>query len=1226
MLRRSLESTLSFPLFSSLAFDLTITSVFVPLVSGGRIVVYPHTTGLREISIHKIIEDNEVDIIKLTPSHLLLMQSMDLVGSRVKKLILGGEDLRTDIARTITRRFGGDVEIYNEYGPTEATVGCMIYRFDPARDTDISVPIGRAIDNLRVYVLDDYAHPQPQGVAGEIFIGGAGLSRGYLNREDVTHEKFVDDPFKPGELMYATGDLARWNAGGQMEYLGRKDEQIKIRGVRIELGEVETALLEHEAVGSCVVDLLVRNDALQDEDYCTQCGLSARHPDAHLDDEGVCRICRIHADVGVEADVYFRDLADLKPVLANARKSSAGKQDCMMLLSGGKDSTYALCRLVDLGFTPIVFTLDNGFISDGAKENIRCVVDQLGLELVIGTTSAMSAIFVDSLNRFSNVCNGCFKTIYTLSMNIAHERGIKHIMTGLSRGQIFETRIAGLFQQRIFDPHEIDRNVIEARKAYHRMDDAVSRSLDVSIFQNDDIFDEIEFIDFYRYCDTTLDDIYAYLAERVPWVRPRDTGRSTNCRINELGIFVHTRERGFHNYALPYSWDVRLGHKERDAALKELDDDIDVDNVRSILDEIGYRTEEAPSSIETDKFLAAYFCTNDAIDAADLRIFLSTRLPAEFIPRHFIEIEEIPLTSNGKVDRAALPHPDRSRPELTVAYVPPRSDIEKKLSSVWSNVLGVDRIGVDDNFFEFGGDSILNIQIVARARKLGVGITPQQIFDHPTIAELAQVTDTVDVSVREQGPVEGPVPLTPMQRRFFERCDRQTLGQVQAVLLTLSDDVDIALLEAAVGFLRSHHDALRARYYDAGGEWHQQLTPVTEARIVAERIDLSSMSATEQERALNRFLVEANLSLDIGAGRLIHMACFERGGSGDRTVAIVVHRLVIDSVSWWILIEDLEAAYEHLARGDEIKLPLKTSSVKRWSQALSDYALSDTPHREAAYWSALTSESGHIPLDFTDRGPNDRSTVRTVSQALAAADTKALLNEVPTAYRVQIPELIITAVAESIVAWSGTPDCLIDVEGHGREEIANNIDLLRTVGWISTMYPVALRLESDDPDSHLKAVKERLRAVPNLGIGYGVLRYLSHQDDIVEIPVKIEAAPVSFNYLGQWEHAMSGSSGLHIAQPIIDLPGNVGPRAHVIDIDATVFDGELRMNWHYSSNYHQRSTIEGLASSCIAALQALIGYCLAHAGGGLSPSDFPSADRDQEALDELLADFGDTTK
>ncbi|MCZ6773806.1 MAG: amino acid adenylation domain-containing protein, partial [Proteobacteria bacterium] len=633
---------LAFPLFSSLAFDLTVTSIFVPLVSGGRIVVYPAAADEGDITLHKILADDLVDIIKLTPSHLALLQGMDLAGSRVKQLILGGEDLKTDIARTITRRFGGDIKIYNEYGPTEATVGCMIHRFDPDLDTDISVPIGHAIDNLRVHVLDEHGNTQPQGVTGEIFIAGAGVAKGYLNQEEVTRAKFVDNPFRPGEIMYATGDLARMNHRGQLEYLGREDHQVKIRGVRIELGEVESTLLRHEAIKACVVDLLERHEPAPPENsFCVQCGLSARHPDAHLDHDGVCRICRLYADVRTQSDTYFRDFQDLEAIAEKARECAAGEQDCLMLLSGGKDSTYALCRLVDLGFTPLVFTLDNGFISDGAKENIRRVVDQLGLELVIGKTAAMNEIFVDSLNRFSNVCNGCFKTIYTLAMNLAHERGIKYILTGLSRGQIFETRIAGMFQQQVFDPVEIDRTIVEARKAYHRMDDAVSRALDVSIFEKDEIFDEIEFVDFYRYCDTTLDELYAYLAERVPWIRPRDTGRSTNCRINELGIFVHTRERGFHNYALPYSWDVRLGHKERDAALKELDDNIDVNGVQKMLGEIGYHNEVFAPPAGRDKILTAYYVSEDTVGSADLRSFLSGRLPAEFIPDHFIELDEI---------------------------------------------------------------------------------------------------------------------------------------------------------------------------------------------------------------------------------------------------------------------------------------------------------------------------------------------------------------------------------------------------------------------------------------------------------------------------------------------------------------------------------------------------------------------------------------------------------
>ena len=258
-------------------------------------------------------------------------------------------------------------------------------------------------------------------------------------------------------------------------------------------------------------------------------------------------------------------------------------------MSGGKDSTYMLYQLVrEYGLRPLVFTLDNGYISDAALENVRVACADLGVELHVAQTPHMNAIFADSLRRHANVCNGCFKTVYTLSMSLARERGIDTIVTGLSRGQLFETRLADTFAAREFDPDRIDAWVMEARKAYHHIDDAVYQLLETDLFRNEAIFDGIRFVDFYRFVDVDLDEVYRYLTAETVWKRPADTGRSTNCLINDVGIYVHKKTRGFHNYALPYSWDVRLGHKRREAAMEELDDDIDVGRVRRILGEIGY--------------------------------------------------------------------------------------------------------------------------------------------------------------------------------------------------------------------------------------------------------------------------------------------------------------------------------------------------------------------------------------------------------------------------------------------------------------------------------------------------------------------------------------------------------------------------------------------------------------------------------------------------------------
>ena len=227
-----------------------------------------------------------------------------------------------------------------------------------------------------------------------------------------------------------------------------------------------------------------------------------------------------------------------------------------------------LGRLADMGLKVLAFTLDNGYISEEAKANIRRVVATLGVDHVFGSTPAMNEIFVDSLKRHSNVCQGCFKTIYTLAMNLAKEKSIPFIITGLSRGQFFETRLTeDLFNQPCSDLVQIDQTVLDARRAYHQIDDAVHRNLDVADLQGEQIFKEVRILDFYRYCDVNLDEMYEYLDRRLPWVRPSDTGRSTNCLINDVGIYVHKRREGFHNYALPYAWDVRMGHKQRDAAL-----------------------------------------------------------------------------------------------------------------------------------------------------------------------------------------------------------------------------------------------------------------------------------------------------------------------------------------------------------------------------------------------------------------------------------------------------------------------------------------------------------------------------------------------------------------------------------------------------------------------------------------------------------------------------------
>jgi amino acid adenylation domain-containing protein len=725
----------SFPLFTSLSFDLTVTSIFVPLLTGGRIVVYADEGSTP--AVFRVVRDRAVDVVKLTPAHLAMIADLDLRHTGIHTLILGGEDLKTELARRVIDAFDGSVTLYNEYGPTETAVGCMIHRYDPATDTAASVPIGVAADNVRLYVLDRFQRPAPIGAIGEIYVAGDGLARGYLNRPDLTADRFLPDPQVAGARMYRTGDLARRRETG-LDYLGRRDRQVKIRGHRIELDEVAAALSAHAAVADCVVELMTRETsqlATSSVTHCTRCGLASSYPGTTFDESGVCDVCVAFERYRHRVEQYFRTPDDFAVLLANVAARRQGDYDCLALVSGGKDSIYMLARMKALGVRVLAYTFDPGYLSDQAKANIAGVTARLGIDHMFGETPYMSEIFADSLKRHANVCNGCFKTLYTLSIAEARRRGIPMVVTGLSRGQLFETRLSKYYNDPCFDPDTLDTAVVEARKLYHRLDDVVARRLDVRVFQDDRLFDQVQVVDFYRYFDVSLREMLSYL-DGLGWKRPADTGRSTNCLINDVGIYVHKRRRGYHNYALPYSWDVRMGHKTRDEALAELDDEIDEPRVQRILTEVGF-TDPAESA-RVERQLVAYYVARSAVSDGDLRAHLAERLPAAMVPAAFVPLAALPLTPNGKIDRRALPVPSAAGSLEERGRIAPRTDVEREVASAWSRALGFDGFGVHDNFFALGGHSLMATQVAAHLiAQLGVDLPLAVLFEKPTIAELA---------------------------------------------------------------------------------------------------------------------------------------------------------------------------------------------------------------------------------------------------------------------------------------------------------------------------------------------------------------------------------------------------------------------------------------------------------------------------------------------------------
>jgi amino acid adenylation domain-containing protein len=732
---------LCFALFTRIGFDLTVTSIFTPLISGGQLVIYEEPESGPDLAILEVMADNAVDVIKLTPSHLELLKDKNWQHSRIRCMIVGGEDFKASLAKVITEAFPAGLTIYNEYGPTEATVGCIVHQYQDADSVKTSVPIGSPTLGMQAYILDKAGNQVPAKLAGELYVAGSGLAKGYWKQEALTRDRFVDNPFLPGTKMYRTGDLARLNEAGQIEYLGRVDKQIKVAGIRIEPGEIEAKLLQNPLIEAVAVDLWERPKKQDQGDlhYCNRCGLPSNYPNVSYDEQGVCNFCNAFENYEQKAQQYFKTPNDLRKVFQQAQSRKNGTYDCMMLLSGGKDSTYALGQLVEMGYQVLAFTLDNGYISQQALDNVQRVAAELGVDCVVGETAAMNEIFVDSLNRHCNVCNGCFKTIYTLATQIAVEKGIPIIVTGLSRGQFFETRLTEeLFLNEKMDADGIDEIILNARKEYHQVDDAVKRLMDTSIFDDESIFEQVQFVDYYRYTDVSLQEMYQYLDQRLPWVRPTDTGRSTNCLINKLGIHVHTKTQGYSNYAFPYSWDVRMGHKQRDTAIDEINEPIDLDEVQQMMREIGYvDTENRPQE------LVAFYVSATILSPADLRQQLAGSLPEYMIPTRFYRLDELPLTANGKIDRQALAKLNieaRQRQD----HEPPSTQLEVMIAEFWEEILQIENVSIHDSFLELGGTSLSAIRLMSRINEaLELDLSLGLIFQQPTIAAFAAAVEEI---------------------------------------------------------------------------------------------------------------------------------------------------------------------------------------------------------------------------------------------------------------------------------------------------------------------------------------------------------------------------------------------------------------------------------------------------------------------------------------------------
>ena len=876
------DAPYALPLVSSVAFDASMRQLYPGLLRGEAAWMIPDDVVTDPAALLAMLAERPRVAFGGVPS--LWGALLDYVEAGqaslppgLDRVVLGGEAVTPRLLER-TRAHLPNAPVWNVYGPTECTVNTTAARLDPRGE----VTIGRAVDNVAVYVLDERLEPVPDGVAGELYAGGAGVSRGYRGRAGMTAERYLPDPFAPtpGARMYRSGDRVRRRADGELEFVGRIDDQLKVRGFRVEPGEVEAAL---------------------------------------------------------RRDPRIRDAAVV------VREDVPGER-----------------RLV----------------------------------------------------------------------------------------------------------------------------------------------------------------AYAVPAEGV-----------------------------------------------------------------------------SPS-------------------AAELRGALRERVPEYMVPAAVLLLDALPLNANGKVDRRALPAPE---PEAgDDGYAPPRTPAEQVLAEIWAGLLRRGRVGVHDDFFESGGDSILSIQVVARARKAGLHITPRDLFENPTVAGLAMAAARASEVAAEQGIVTGPAPLTPIQRRFFARNLPDPQHFNQAVMLELRD-ADADALSIALAHLIAHHDALRMRFARRGDAW-TQTNAAPDAEPLLERVYLSALAQAEQRAEIERRVADAQASLRLDTGPLLRAVLFGLGDDRPARLLIAIHHLVVDGVSWRVLLEDLQRAYTQHRRGEAIALPPKTTAFRAWAQALAGHARAGGFGDEAEPWLAMASAATPpLPRDFADASNLEGDAGR-ISIALGEAETSALLHDVPPIYRTQANDALLAALARAFARWTGDARLRVELEGHGREEVLPGIDLSRTVGWFTTTFPVLFDLRGARGEGDaLKAVKERLRAIPSRGIGYSVLRWMEGD---AEIASRLAAAPVpevGFNYLGRFDDVLDASADFAAAEESTGpdrAPGQ--PRAHLLDVTASVHGGRLHVQWSYGTRIHRADTIQRLADAYAAELRALIAHCRGAEAGGWTPSDFPLAKVGQAELDRLV--------
>ncbi len=618
------------------------------------------------------------------------------------------------------------------------------------------------------------------------------------------------------------------------------------------------------------------------------------------------------------------------------------------------------------------------------------------------------------------------------------------------------------------------------------------------------------------------------------------------------------------------------------------------------------------------KFLCGYVVAEDGTTTKEIKEYLESSLPGYMVPAYIVLLDKMPLTANGKIDRKELPAVDSSMlPETE--YTAPTNEIEEILFQIWKEVLGIEHVGIHNEFFELGGDSIKAIQVSSRLLKYNMKVDIQDFFQYQTISKLSKVVTSIN-HVAEQGIVEGKVEFTPIQSWFFEQHFENMSQWNQAVLLKAKGIIREEIISQVWDKIVEHHDALRMIYKMEQNEFVQYNRGLEENIWQLEIFDFGKepFSAEKITKECSRLQGK----LDLLEGPLIQIGLFHTA-EGDYLM-VAAHHLIVDGLSWRIILEDFIMGYLQTEKEQDIVFQDKTTSFKEWSQLLNEYAQNADLKRYIQYWSEMEQyKVKAIPKDhqIEDRKTMDEAVYKV---QLSKDETASLLTEVNKSYGTEIEDILLTALGIAVKNWTKGNQVMINLEGHGREEILEGVNLTRTVGWFTIEYPVVLNIENEqDLAFQIKKNKEALHAIGDNGIHYGILKYLAKREDMDQLMFEQEPE-ISFNYLGQLDEKVE----LDLFElSSISTGSSVSGEAkmnYALEINAAVTDKQFEVSFQYNALEYNKETIVRFAEEFESQLQRIIKHCTSKNKVEFTPSDFGSKDislEEFESIEDLIKDL-----